>query len=170
MKISSTHTNRLGQTVRVEYSEDDPFVGLEGKILQAVHAFCFCGDKLVIVKHPMSGWIPPGGHIEQGESVEDAVIREVKEETNMRVIFQKVIGFQDVYEPDRIVRQVRVFCVAEPYGEFIADPDGEIREMKLIDPADAKSYFDWRETGDRVMARAREFKRGCDESLNPSLR
>ncbi len=158
MIITSTHTNRLGQKLNVIYSEGDPLADLEGKELCVVHAFCFYGDKLVLVNHPKSGWMPPGGSIEPGETYEEAVIREVKEETNMRVIFQRLIGFQDTYEPNRIVRQTRSFCVVEPIGDFVSDPDGEIMEIKLIDSADYKKYFDWGERGERIMSQALLFK------------
>ncbi len=158
MQLKSTHTDRLGRSLNVAYSESDPLNDLEDKILNVVHAFCFYKDQMVLVLHPKSGWMPPGGSIESGETYEEAVIREVKEETNMKVITQKLIGFQDVYEPDRIVRQTRSFCIVEKYGEFVSDPDGEIMEIKLIDPKDYKKYFDWGEIGDRIMNRAIEFK------------
>lgn len=158
MEIKSKLTNRLGQIFNVVYSEDDPTINLEGKILHGVHAFCFYGDKMVLVNHPKSGWMPPGGGIEIGETYEQAVVREVKEETNMKVIHQVLIGFQDVYEPDRIVRQTRSFCIVEPHGEFISDPDGEIMEIKLIEPTEYKKYFNWGEIGDRIMNKALELK------------
>ncbi|CAN5144784.1 hypothetical protein BH11PAT3_BH11PAT3_0840 [soil metagenome] len=158
MEISSTHIDRNGGKVNMIYTESDPLIGLEGKILQGVHAFCFYEDKLVLVKHPLSGWMPPGGGIEPGESYEEAVIREVMEETNMKVLHQKLIGFQDTYEPHRIIRQTRSFCIVEPVGDFISDPDGEITEIKLINPEEYKQYFDWGEKGDRIMQRALELK------------
>jgi len=64
MEIKSTLTNRSGQVLNVVYREDDPPKDLKGKILQAVHAFCFFGDKLVVVYSPEKGyWTPPGGAI-----------------------------------------------------------------------------------------------------------
>ena len=158
MEMKSTITNRSGQTLDVIYSESDPLVDLDDKILQGVHAFCFCGDKMVLVKHPKSGWMPPGGSIESGETYEQAVIREVKEETNMRVIYQKLIGFQDVYEPERIIRQTRNFCIVEPFGDFTSDPAGEIMEIKFIDPKEYKDYFNWEKIGDRIMELALTYK------------
>jgi len=151
VQLQSTLTNRSGQTLKVIYSESDPLISLDGEVLQGIHAFCFYGDQMVLVKHPKSGWMPPGGSIESGETYEQAVIREVKEETNMKVVFQKLIGFQDVYEPERIIRQTRSFCIVEPYGDFTSDPTGEITEIKLIDPKEYKNYFDWGEIGDRIM-------------------
>ena len=155
MEIKSTLVNRSGQTLNVVYRESDPLKDLGGKILQGVHTFCFYKGKLVVVyAEERKYWMPPGGAIEPGETVEDAVVREVKEETNMKVLHQELIGYQDIYEPDRIVRQTRSFCIVEPYGDFKSDPGGEVTEIKLIDPKDYKQYFDWKEIGDRIMERA----------------
>lgn len=163
MKIKSTPTNRSGQILNTVYDEGSvPTENLDGKILQGVHAFCFYKDKLVIVYAEKKGtWTPPGGHIEKGETYEEAVVREVMEESNMKVLHQELIGFLDVFEPNRIIRQTRSFCIVEPYGDFVADKDiegGDITEMKLVDPADYKQYFDWGEVGDRIMERAMEMR------------
>ena len=78
----------------------------------------------------------------------------------MQVLKQQLIGFIDVKELGNIVRQTRSVCIVEPYGDFIADadPDGDITEIKLIDPKDYKQYFDWGEIGGRIMQRALELK------------
>lgn len=155
MHITSTLKNRLGQTLKVEYKEDDPLSSLSGKILQAVHAFCFYDGKMVVVYSEEKGyWAPPGGGIELGETIDEAVIREVREETNMKVLNQELVGYQDIYEPDRIVRQTRSFCIVEPHGPFVSDPDGDVTKIKLIDPKDYKKYFDWGEIGERIVERA----------------
>lgn len=144
----------------VHYKEDNPLENLEGKTLQAVHALCFSGDKLVIVYSEEKGyWSYPGGMIDPGETYEEAVVREVREETNMKVIHQELIGYHDVYEPNGVVRQTRSFCVVEPIGDFVSDPDGDVTEIKLIDPIDIKKYFNWGVVGDRLMTRALELKK-----------
>ncbi|HBD24894.1 MAG: hypothetical protein A2566_00965 [Candidatus Zambryskibacteria bacterium RIFOXYD1_FULL_40_13] len=161
MQIKSTLTGHSGKVLNYEYYEDiDPVQNLDGKILEGVHAYCFYDNKLVLVKHKNHGWQPPGGHIEPGETIEETVIREVAEETNMQVLKQQLIGFIDVKELGNIVRQTRSVCIVEPYGDFIADadPDGDITEIKLIDPKDYKQYFDWGEIGGRIMQRALELK------------
>lgn len=164
MEITSTLSNRAGQTLKACYREGDPLQGVDQVVLQGVHAFCFNNDKLIIVKHPLSGWMPPGGRIEPGESYEEAVVREVKEETNMRVTHQALIGYQDIYEPDRVIRQTRSVCIVEPDGPFVPSVEEEITEIKLIDPADYKNYFDWGEIGERLMERALELKNELSKS------
>lgn len=160
MEIRSFFTNRSGQQLPLFYYEDDPMKDLDGKILQAVHAYCFYDDKIVLVHHAKSGLVPVGGHIEEGETPEQTVVREVLEETNMKVLAQKMIGYIDIHEPDRVIRQTRSVCLVEPYGDFVSDPDnGEVSEIKLIDPVDYKQYFDWGEVGDRIMQRAVEMKK-----------
>ncbi|MEK7213713.1 MAG: NUDIX hydrolase [Patescibacteria group bacterium] len=159
MQIKSSLINRSGHKLNLIYREDDPLKDLDDKFLQAVHGLCFYKDKLVVVYSARKGyWAPPGGGIEKGETYEEALIREIKEETNMKVLSHKFIGYQDIYEPDRIVRQTRSVCIVEPYGPFTKDPDGDVTEIKLIDPVDYRKYFDWGEVGERIMKRAVELR------------
>ena len=73
----------------------------------------------------------------------------------MRILHQKLIGFQEVFEPSKIVRQTRSFCIVEPYGPFLGDPDnGEITKIKLIDPKEFKKYVNWGVIGDWIMERS----------------
>jgi ADP-ribose pyrophosphatase YjhB (NUDIX family) len=118
----------------------------------------------VVVSSAENHWTPPGGGIEKGETFEEASIREVKEETNMKVIHQECIGYQDVeiVDQNRTVRQFRMFCIVEPYGKFESDPDGDILEIKLIDPQDYKEYIKWGIVGDHMMERVLQLKAQMD--------
>ncbi len=133
---------------------------LKDKNITAVHAFCFYGDKLVIVYSEKKGiWTPPGGGTEEGETALEGTIREIKEETNMKVLHHEFIGYQDIEESTGVITQTRSFCIVEPYGDFVEDPDGkDITEIKLIDPKDYKQYFDWGEIGEHLVKRAIEMK------------
>ncbi len=101
-------------------------------------------------------WSPPGGSVEEEENPEEAVVREVLEETNMEVLYKELIGYQDIYLSDETVRQVRYFCKVRPLGDFVSDPDGDITEIKLIDLSKYREYFDWKEIGDHVIKRSLE--------------
>ncbi len=160
MEIKSQFEHR-GKIYKVTYNDGIPQTETDPKMLDGVHAYCFYKDKLVIVGHGAdNNWTPPGGAIEKGETFEQASIREIKEESNMKVLHQECIGYQDIEMPgeDRTVRQFRMFCIVEPYGDFVEDPDGDILEIKLIDPKDYKDYIKWADIGDHLMKRALEMK------------
>jgi 8-oxo-dGTP diphosphatase len=52
------------------------------------------GGHVVFVKHPTRGWEIPGGHLEPGESPEQALVREVLEETGLEV---SIVGWNKEY-------------------------------------------------------------------------
>lgn len=163
MEINSQFEYR-GKTYKSHWVESDPNMNLDNVVLHGVHAVCFCGDKMVVVFDPKKNeWTPPGGGIESGETWQEATIREVKEESNMKVLYIECIGYQDAWDAKtgdskKLGREARPFCIVKPYGEFVSDPDDDIGEIKLIDPKDYKKYFDWGEVGDRMMQRAVEIK------------
>jgi len=159
MEIKSTLTNKSGQILKVVYRDIESESDV-GQKIKGVHAYCFYGDKLVLVYSDKKGyWTPPGGGVDEGENAQEAVIREVKEETNMKVLKQRFVGFQEIFEPERIINQTRSVCIVEPYGPFSEDPDeGEITKIELIDPKDYKKYFDWGVVGDHIMERVLQLK------------
>ena len=153
MEIKSTLVHQ-GQTIPFVYRDIDSLDELNGSKVKGIHAYCFYGDKLVIVyAEEKKSWGPPGGAVESGETVEEAVIREILEETNMRVLKQRAFGYLEAFEPERTI-QTRSVCIVEPIGEFVSDPDGDVTEIKLIDPKDVNDYFDWGENGDHQLERA----------------
>jgi ADP-ribose pyrophosphatase YjhB (NUDIX family) len=170
MEIRSTLTAQSGQTIDIVYNDIPSELDLGDKKIQGVHAYCFCGDKLVVVYSERKGyWTPPGGSVEEGEDARAAVQREVKEETNMKVLKQRVIGCQDITGPKGVVSQIRSVCIVEPNGPFAGDPDGEVTKIELIDPKDYKKYFDWGEIGDHIMRRALELKAQMDLEATTAL-
>lgn len=168
MEIKTTTTNRAGEPIEIVYHDIETEADIKDKKISAVHALCFYGDKLVIVYSEKKGiWTPPGGGVDGEETAKEATIREIKEESNMKVLKYRFIGYQDIMEPKGLVTQTRSFCIVEPYGDFVADPDdGEITEIKLIDPKDHQQYFDWGKIGDRIMERALEMKAQSDLEIS----
>ena len=55
------------------------------------------GGHVVFVRHPERGWEIPGGHLNSGESPEQALIREVLEETGLDV---EIITWNKEYYPN----------------------------------------------------------------------
>lgn len=72
----------------------------------AVRCFCFKGDKVLVTKYKngnkKAGYYEiPGGKIEEGETLNQAVIREVKEETGIVVKTMKQKGIMTVEYPNK---------------------------------------------------------------------
>jgi len=59
-----------------------------------VAGYIFHEDKLLLIHHEkLDKWLPVGGHIEQNETPDQALVREIKEETNLNV---KIIGETEI--------------------------------------------------------------------------
>lgn len=142
MEINTKITTAEGRNYEVIFRDQDPNVDLADSILQGVHGYCFCGDKIVICfNEKKNSWTLPGGSIEAGETYLEGMIREAKEEANMKILYQKYIGYQVFTSEEKVVRQAYSLCIVEPFGEFIADPDEDITKIKLVDPKEFKEYI-----------------------------
>ncbi len=66
-----------------------------------VFIFNPAGELLLLKSHKFPAkYIVPGGHVELGERIEEAALREAKEETGLDVYDLKFINFQEfVYDP-----------------------------------------------------------------------
>lgn len=77
------------------------------------------GIVLIKRKNPPLGWALPGGFVDYGESLEQAAIREAKEETGLDVTLEG--QFHSYSDPDRDPRQHTITTV------FIASAQGRPR-------------------------------------------
>jgi len=66
-----------------------------------VFIFNKAGEMLLLQSHKFPGkYVVPGGHVELGETLEEAAIREAKEETDLDIYDLKFINFQQfIYDP-----------------------------------------------------------------------
>jgi 8-oxo-dGTP diphosphatase len=62
----------------------------------AVKIYVFQDGKLLLTHIKTRGWDLPGGHVEMGETPEQAVVRELQEETGATVGRFKLIGYLNV--------------------------------------------------------------------------
>ena len=77
------------------------------------------GDKILLVNTRSSGkWFFPGGEVEIGESLEDAIKREVMEETGIEIEVEKFLTFKQTYfyyDPfDQAFQNYAFFYICKP--------------------------------------------------------
>jgi ADP-ribose pyrophosphatase YjhB (NUDIX family) len=79
-------------------------------------------------------WSLPKGHLEAGETAEDAAIREVEEETGIRGVVIAPLGTVDfwfVAEDRRVHKTVHHFLLEARGGE-LSDEDVEVSEVAWV--------------------------------------
>ena len=109
----------------------------------AVSAAIFRDSKVLIVRRaraPGQGiYTLPGGGVELGETLAEAAIREVREETGLVVALAGLAGHRDVVLRDtagRIARHFVVMCFAARWVSGEPTPSDELSEAAWRDPAE----------------------------------
>jgi len=100
-----------------------------------VAALVFLDDKLVIVSSKNKDlWGLPGGYVSTGESLEEAIIREVLEETNLQVRVTDYLASYPMVKNERNL--VFIVFIAEVYGGEPKAGD-DVKELMILEPKDA---------------------------------
>lgn len=81
------------------------------------------GILLIERKNPPSGWALPGGFVDYGESLEDAAIREAREETSLEIIDLKLLGCYSDPNRDSRMHTISTVYVATGLGNPCAADD-----------------------------------------------
>ncbi|MCK0513178.1 NUDIX hydrolase [Aromatoleum buckelii] len=90
-------------------------------------------ERLVLIRRklaPLAGyWAPPGGYVELGESLEDAVVREAREETALEVAVDGLLG---VYSQAGVRAMILAYRAHSTGGE--PAPGDDAGELCLVAP------------------------------------
>lgn len=74
------------------------------KIIVGVGGIVIKENKVLLVRHTYGSfkgkWIIPGGHVEAGENIDDAILREIKEETSIDAKVKNIISVRSIILPD----------------------------------------------------------------------
>ena len=92
----------------------------------------FLGIVLIQRKNTPTGLALPGGFVDVGESVEDAVVREMKEEISLDVEIKELFGVYSDPNRDKRFHTASVVYICKAYGDPIgADDAKEAMVVKL---------------------------------------
>jgi 8-oxo-dGTP diphosphatase len=127
----------------MKWQPNTPFLAVDGIVKLFSPEGRFKGVVLIERKNPPVGLALPGGFVEVGETVEEAVIREIKEEVNLDFEIEHLLGVFSKPDRDPRFHTVSVVFVGRAIGEPKASSDAKIAKVfKLEDIPFEKLVFD----------------------------
>jgi 8-oxo-dGTP diphosphatase len=98
------------------------------------------GDLLLVRRGPgvaAGVWALPGGHVERGELLVEAVVRELREETGLEGACGEIVGYSEVIDDEHhfVILSFEV-TVLERQDPTAGDDAAEARWVPLTDVAD----------------------------------
>lgn len=112
-----------------------------------VGAVAVDADRLLLVKRgrglAVGSWAVPGGRIEAGETVGEAVVRELREETGLEGLCGPLLGWKEIIHGDHhfVVLDFTVE-VLEPGEPIAGDDAAEARWVPLHEVAEMPDLVD----------------------------
>ncbi|AYC28507.1 NUDIX hydrolase [Paenisporosarcina cavernae] len=101
--------------------------------------------EILLIKGPRRGWEMPGGQVEEGESLQQAAIREVKEESGIDI---EIVRFCGIYQ--NVERSIcnTLFLAKEVGGECTTSD--ESLEVGFFTKEQAKEMVTWKNFYERI--------------------
>jgi ADP-ribose pyrophosphatase YjhB (NUDIX family) len=93
-------------------------------------------ESILLVRHVKNGqsyWLLPGGGLEYGESLEEALCRELREETNLEVRVGDLVIVNDSINPDGTRHVINLCFTAEIVsGKLTCGIDHRLEEVRFV--------------------------------------
>jgi len=116
--------------------------------LLTIDGVIFMGGKVLLLKRsikPYRGyWTLPGGHVRFGETVNEAVHREIKEETGLDVKINKMVGIYSDPKRDPRGHLITIAYLLKPIGGEMKPDEEEASDMRFFRNLPKNIGFDHR--------------------------
>ena len=123
--------------------------------------------RILLVRHEKYGrtyWVLPGGGVDFGESLGEAVVREVKEETSLDITVDKLVFVDDILPEDRHRHVVDVYFTAKVVGgELKLGGDSIMRELRYFPVEDLARIPFYPKIADQII---QEYRKGFPDSAH----
>jgi 8-oxo-dGTP pyrophosphatase MutT (NUDIX family) len=110
--------------------------------LAAIVAIINRGKVLLTQREDFEVWCLPGGHVDPGESVAQAAIREAKEETGLDVTLQRLVGIYSRLETAGRDMHLVLFTAA-PAGGILQPQVEEVLALNYFDADNLPADMFW---------------------------
>jgi ADP-ribose pyrophosphatase YjhB (NUDIX family) len=112
----------------------------------AVGAVCTHAESLLLVRRgrgPAAGeWSVPGGHVEGGETLHEAVVRETFEETGLEIVVDRFLGWVERIDGEHhhvildfavtALDPTTVLRAGDDAAEAVWVPFGDVSDVQLV--------------------------------------
>lgn len=130
---------------RIDYY-NDPNAPQANSVVPSVTAVVVnsSGELLMIHRTDNDLWAIPGGGHDVGESIADTVVREVEEETGVKVVVQDIVGLYTnphhvmAYDDGEVRQQFSICFRARPVGGELRT-SSESKKVRWVPPSDIAS-------------------------------
>ncbi|MGG1399879.1 NUDIX hydrolase [Bacillus salipaludis] len=142
-----------------------------GKVWLAVSGLVKYDEKWLVVKKKYGGlkgqWSLPAGFVNEGETADEAVIREVKEETGIDCAVKGLIGLRTGVIKEEVSDNMLMFLLEPKGGVQVIHQDSELYEARFMTPEELLQEKEASILLSYLINQTNSFLIPCKDGLNP---